>query len=651
MNRIHKKMKPASLVLAAAFAALTFSGCIGTLFETGETPPVTEDIPQTPVFGETNFMQRIESVSDRLIIVEKIPELAPITAPLCVRHSRIEVGNDTVPKVEVTPAMVGSDEFAVRCMMEQLQPADVLTIGDVSVQGTENIAGDLTEISIEVAKRLENPKKVAIIFENYALGLAAVPLACYLNAPLVYAETLEEVNNELLSLGVKEFITLGWVKGGHTHLNTREELYELFLDRMAENGDYCDYAVVVNAYDAEIEGSENKFPQDCLSMSGAFLAAYRNALLVVTDFEPNEAWKNEEGVEIVKAGVTGARIRILKHGMIPKYICLVGDPRVMPMKYYADCGTGEWAEEEVPTDNYYADFDGNPLTQEMSIGRIVGRNAGDASALVARSMGYQRMVDLEKEKDDPTGLHVGSWIKNAYFIEGTLQIEIFSQGDVTKVNQMLTEGGFITKFRHSALGALSSQDMDIYDNNYLIYYGHGGDDGWYYFGIGGGDALRVGPEDLEEKIIPPGNGIAGSCLTSALDSMSEYAKAPIDQRISLAFLHSGCLSYLGGTRVTWGEVKIWPAMESSCNGLLCNRYIENLVRFNQTLGDALAIAKNEYYKVASSMERTTIYVGEDTPTTYQGLTPWDVRTILAYPLYGDPAANPCEYPPMDVILG
>lgn len=645
-------MKAKSLVVLVVTGMIIagFGGCMKKQEEiksTGMPEPELWFVFKEPVVPGKQI-----TTTDKLIVIEKIPELAVITAPLSARHTLIKTENQTTSVAEVTPVVVYANNFSVDCIVQQLSPQQIITVGNVPLQGENIEVNDLTEASLKIAEMLENPEKTAFIFNEYSYGLAAVPLASYLNAPLIYAKKLEDVKGKLAGLNITKFITLGF-RGGDKEMLKIKDVQEYFLNILAERGDYCDYIVVANTYDIEIEHKDNRFPQDCMSMSAASLAAFRKALIAVVEFEPDDAkWNNTEQVEEVKDAIVKARILVLTHGMVPHYICLVGDPKMIPMKYYTGCGTGEWAEEAVPTDNYYADFDGNPFTQEMSIGRIVGRDVGDASALVARSAGYQRMVELEKAKGGLAGTDINTWIKNAYFLEGTLLIELFSTGDVVAVNKMLTEGGFITKFRHSAVGALSSQNMDIYDNNYIIYYGHGGDDGWYYFGIGGGDAVRVGPEDLEGKIIPPGNGIAGSCLTSALDDMSEYAKSPIDKRISLAFLRAGAVSYVGGTRVTWGEVKVWPVLESSCNGMLCNRYIENLVRFNQTLGDSLMIAKNEYYKMASNMNRTVIYIDNNfIPHTYHGLTPWDNRTMLAYPLYGDPAVNPYEYRATDIIFG
>ncbi|MDD5503128.1 MAG: C25 family cysteine peptidase, partial [Candidatus Thermoplasmatota archaeon] len=516
------------------------------------------------------------------------------------------------------------------------------------VQGAENIAsGDLTEISLKIAGMLANPDKTAFVFSDYAMGLAASPMASYVGAPMIYAENLDAVSEKLGEMGIIQIVTLGAVEGGSLHLATVSEINDYFVNFLAGKGEYCDYIVVANANDININHTENKFPQDCLSMAAAPLAAFRNAVIAIVDFEPGEKWENPDGVNTTKNAIMETRQILLSHGMVPNYLCLVGDTKTMPMKYYRGCGTGEYAKEGVPSDNYYGDFDGNPLTQEIAIGRIVGRHVGDASALVARSVGYDRIIEAEKAVGGVGGTGYTSWIRNVYFLEGTVQIELFDSGDVVKVAKSLTEGGFLTKFRWAAMAADPIAQQEIYNNNYLIYYGHGGEDAWGEMGVGGVDPITIDARDLEGKIIPPGNGIAASCLTSRLD-----AGMALDEYISLAFLHSGCLSYYGATRVSWGEVKIYPALESSCNGLLANRYIELLTRFNSTIGNALMQAKNEYYGIASNYERTLIYIDNNgVPEVAHGLTVWDIRTMLEYPLYGDPEANPYEYPATDVIFG
>ncbi|PKK85237.1 MAG: hypothetical protein CVT48_06360 [Thermoplasmata archaeon HGW-Thermoplasmata-1] len=639
MNKVFAMFAIAAMIVAV------FAGCIGEEAGTQSTDAGT--IAPVEQYLNDFVPQKSVASTGTLYVIEKIPELAVIMAPLSASHTLLETDKGLVAKVVASPVLVFSEEFNVQVMTEQYQPTKIVTVGNVPVSGSEKMdASDMTALSLEIAAKMENPSKTAFVFHDYAIGLAAAPLAAYLGAPMICAESLEAVSGELAALGVESFVTLGRIKGGSMHLAAVSDVQDYFLKLMVKNGDYCNYIVAVNAYDAKLEASANRFPQDSMSMSAAFLAAFHKAVIAVVDVEPGN-FRNENLTFEIKTAITGARVRVLAHGMVPEYLCVVGDPVAIPMQYYLECGTGDYADEPVPSDNYYADFDGNPLTQEMAIGRIVGRHVGDASTLVARSMGYDRIIALETAANDPTGEHLQSWIKNAYFLEGTLQIELFCTGDVVQVNKMLTEGGFLTKFRHSAMATDPIARQEIYNNNYIIYYGHGGENGWGHLGIGGIDAIMIDAGDFEGVVVVPGNGIAASCLTSRLD-----AKLGLDEYCSLAFLHSGCLSYVGGTRVTWGEVKVWPVLESSCNGLLNNRYIENLVRYNETLGNALKIAKNEYYTIASNMDRTLIYIDNNGEIVeWHGLTPWDRRTMLAYPLYGDPAANPYEYRASDVIFG
>ena len=75
------------------------------------------------------------------------------------------------------------------------------------------------------------------------------------------------------------------------------------------------------------------------------------------------------------------------------YLGIVGDTKMIPMYYYRLKWPATWEPMGLPTDNHFADIDNNTYTLELSIGRILGWDVQDTSALIARTLFYNAIID------------------------------------------------------------------------------------------------------------------------------------------------------------------------------------------------------------------------------------------------------------------
>lgn len=127
--------------------------------------------------------------------------------------------------------------------------------------------------------------------------------------------------------------------------------------------------------------------------------------------------------------------------------------------------------------------------------------------------------------------------------------------------------------------------------------------------------------------LKPGFGIAMACLTSMTDSVS----IDLDQMVSLAFLHSGFVGYIGATRVAYGlydyEIREDGAICGTGALYLVDVFSQKVCEEDIDVGEAMRQAKNDLiYKDG--------WLDDD------GEINDEVQiTVIEYVLYGDPAHN------------
>ena len=98
---------------------------------------------------------------------------------------------------------------------------------------------------------------------------------------------------------------------------------------------------------------------------------------------------------------------------IPIYIAIMADPTMVPMFYYHNPDSDNIIGVQLPSDFFYGDIDPNKNdwendsftyypTMENAVGRVTGYDAEDCSALIARTVAYNEIIDS-----------LGDWKNNA----------------------------------------------------------------------------------------------------------------------------------------------------------------------------------------------------------------------------------------------
>lgn len=269
----------------------------------------------------------------------------------------------------------------------------------------------------------------------------------------------------------------------------------------------------------------------------------------------------------------------------PGWLAIVADTTMIPMYYYGP-SQEDIPDRGLPSDNPYS------LNECLSVGRLIGWNVTDVSALIARTFFYEKICGQPSNQSD--------WYNKFSFIFGEgfgetggifHQIpyakEIKNYGFAPTVYGDLRNSRQIAVFLHVYTGA-----------NYIEYLGHG-DWFWLPASLYGYDIYSKAIDVAHAKdwiYEKPSIFLTSGCLMGRTDGLLPQ------MNIGLAMLHAGCNGFIGATRETGQE-----------SGLTI---LENhLIVDDWSVGEALRGEKR---------------IDKETPTYY-------VRT-----LYGDPAFNPYE---------
>jgi len=324
-------------------------------------------------------------------------------------------------------------------------------------------------------------------------------------------------------------------------------------------------------------------------------------------------------------------------------VAICADPSMIPWRYYATTGQADVAQEGmgVPSDNFYADIDadndnapfdvggGNP-SLELATGRVVGWDEQDQSALIARTLFYEGIIDKF------TGHSGQSWKDSALNTFGSKVPVGFAVTVTTKLNEAWRRSGYTVNTRYDSLASDRQFSAPYYErSNFIFFCAHG----FFYWyvppgyqkdGVGGGfDVAHVMDLNFGPSVI-----FGSSCVTGRIDGLPAY------NTLSQTFLHSGMNAYIGASRLSWGGFS--PLQTSSGEvfgdylGLMFYGYLTGYVYNKQgglvsegigdfTTGQALVMSKNIYVGVCG---------------TDGGGANDD--TVEEFNLFGDPMFNPYE---------
>lgn len=540
----------------------------------------------------------------------------------------------------LTPLVVGSipgEEF-YNPLVIGTEEKGVSSLTDLTEREVISISGE--NINSELYLNHYSTSNGCFLISSYQQAIAVSPAASLTGLP-IFSTNDPTVLSTMKALNVKFAIAIGdtSVPSGMDHARVQEsDINELYLDLLTERGLSTDYIVVTNPddiVDYQDRLEEGKLPVVGLSLLSAGLAAYRHAPIY---FAPGlETFDEEYGDGFTQLGVprevnNDVADQILEQvrlgvnelnesGMNAGYLAMVGGPVTLPM-YYWDINDYQQERQYQPSDYYYGDLNEDPY-QELAVGRIFARSLTDASLMVVRTLAFDEVNQYDYPTDDSSTIYdtvSEDWKENSLACVGTTKIGPMP-GILTPTlaNQTVTmaEAGYHVTSMGYDLATQAEIVREIIDEmNYAVYYGHGDYDCWYSSVPDPIDADMLNGEDLK-----PGFGIAMACLTGMTDS----ATIELDQMISLAFLHSGFVGYIGATRVAYGlydyEIRNDGAICGTGALYLVDVFSDLVCSEDINVGEAMRQAKNDLiYKDGWDDEEVEI-------------------TVTQYVLYGDPAHN------------
>jgi hypothetical protein len=560
-----------------------------------------------------------------------------------------------------------------------------------------------SDISLQVATLYWEDINTIVIVEDYDDALVAAPLASKLNAPIIYNG--DGTEKFIDRFDVESAIMVGdnlphYYGIGLKKLVNPEDVWDFYIETLIDRGEECEYIVITNPNDIFFNDTRYFIPG--LSLVSSILASERNALVVTGDYTVNLTWIQELGYGTAEAGagergndddrttdeqelelmksvdsqaiavdraIDDAYDYLARQGFNAKYVGLVGGPCAIPMLYlkspvwFEEVDQEEKGEEYLATDTYYGDLDIKLIasnltegidtnfdfknerlyTQELAVGRIIGPDLLDASALVTRSVGYWD-YEYEREQLFNFDSHWSrrSMIVNSLACGNSDNMAAKHQQAIFTAHMMVTEE--YTPNRAVATTGFYELDMreQMEKVNAIIYDGHGYPDGWYYLWTSTHDNKedwdRLGAEDVCDLNLHPTPVFGACCLSSALDwptvwdgSENENAMSP-EKVIALAFIRGGAIGYIGATEESWGSF-VGGLADGDPDSWGYGDFDMPTMFWTHLLGEDISVG------MALNKAKVDFYAEE-----WQGESsrPFARLCIMETVLYGDPAALPCH---------
>jgi hypothetical protein len=337
------------------------------------------------------------------------------------------------------------------------------------------------------------------------------------------------------------------------------------------------------------------------------------------------------------------------------HVGILADANMVPYYYFKSKSHSSipsdifYSDIDMKPDNY-TDIDGGLFTFEIPVGRITGWDTGDVSALIARTIFYNDIID--NIKGPQNGIDLPQWKDSAMSTVGTNDPVGLALTTAAKLKMAWERGGFDVNSDHNFDASRRQRADKYYESSNFIYYAAHGNYYWYVPPLFEGNNMR--PSSPRPSPLPslgeggafdvahvkymsfgPSVVIGTSCTTGRIDGLQPY------NTLSQAFLHAGVNAFIGGTRSVWGADYPTPNTESGeefsqlltlytyahLTGYLYDKH-GSLIKEkagDATIGTALMLAKNDY--LASQGSDNSGYSDD---------------IITEYILYGDPAFNPYE---------
>ncbi|MBC7081298.1 MAG: hypothetical protein H5T44_03540 [Thermoplasmatales archaeon] len=345
----------------------------------------------------------------------------------------------------------------------------------------------------------------------------------------------------------------------------------------------------------------------------------------------------------------------------PIHIAIIGDTTMVPMFYYYNPDSDYVSGQGTASDFIYGNIDPNPNDlendsftyypfQENAVGRITGYDAQDCSALIARTIFYNEIVNKLGDWKNNATVQTGTGIEfqmipiispmmnilKSFIGFGPVRNEPtkFPTGESNFINARISNDFSRNGFNVFSAKGLDAQRVGLFlkrkggeyqlKSNYIFAFNHG-----TYYLYEAGDMLEFDQFGLGLKTGLSGKGsfdvrhivnteynpsvaFIESCLVGKIEGLIP------ENCLSQAYIHAGVNSFVASTRYTADPGYLEPGLifkgfgiygyiNASINlkmngkypdlhfgALLAEDFILNLIENNTSVGIALRNAKNAY---------------------------------------------------------
>ncbi len=584
------------------------------------------------------------------LVVEDDPYLVLASTPVALWYE----GDEAI----MEPLIVNSDGPSGDHFL-QLYPHDYLVgigdVGDFDRPVSTYITGSREEISLEMARTFWESSDGAIIVgtsnESYYRALPGIVLASYLDIPVIIADSMTSaVKDTLGSLGVEYTIVFGESKGYGTTIrledtgSIEDTVIRLLIDRFGG----VSYITLTNPRDLEPEyalpGTSSLAPYLTASHRGVICTAPEEPIPLGTDFRVEEdAFMTNETTFRIKDILLEFYGKLEEYGVFDSYLydspymAVMGSAYTLPFYYsylvpkgimagenpvISEMGGGPYQNINdpalVPSDDIYADIDGDLTTHELAIGRPIGINLEDTSAFMARTLFYQEYMGQWSATSPVSMLLDASWEDTAFVHCGddwNGYVLISSPAYVESLDYLIRHE--YTTYTTVGTGETVNEVTRYFESSNLVFVlAHGNAQGFHM--IDGYSASSV-----KNWWVGPSSFVMTSCNVGNTDCPD---LTDIDTSIAFAIIRAGVNAYFAGMRYEYtgfyNTNDDYPLVASG-SPRLSQIIIDKMTVEDLSSGLALRDAKMQYMdELDDGSERD-----------------YDIAIKM---LYGDPTFNPYE---------
>ena len=340
------------------------------------------------------------------------------------------------------------------------------------------------------------------------------------------------------------------------------------------------------------------------------------------------------------------------------YLGIIADNNMVPMYYYPSEEYRQFYSYEgtyQPSDNLLADINGDgynlSTSLELAVGRLMGWDAQDVSALICRSLFYNKIID------DFDGLKNSDWKDSVTMCMGVaLQERIIPSQRLSymKINSMFRKSGyaiFSKTYGFQKVKYIEELLENMEKSNLIQNQGHGR----YYrveyfypltFTFYGLFLKLFYPQkqqsqyavcNVKDMELGPSTMAITGCIAGSTDGI------PLRCTNSMATIHAGCNALFINLRCPSGPLAIKGRLReiiSKKESLyyydeLLDFWFEEIVKKDASVGFACKNSKNSLTQKYMELDWWNKYL-KINPNEYERL----VESYVHYNLYGDPAFNP-----------